>query len=545
MRPWATAALAVGLVVGCKAPPDSPRAPAAPPPSPLRFVDVAAEMGVDFTCGITDETPLNITRTLAGGVGFLDWDNDGWDDLVLVGLRGIRLYHNEQGAKFRDVTSGSGLDQVSGELQGLAAADYDADGLTDLLITRFDGVALMKNMGGGRFEDRTAAVGLGDLRGWASSAAFADVNGDGWLDLFVGRYIVFEEGMLEFHREPGEVFLALGPTAYEPRFGTLYLNLGGGKFREATVASGLGDSHGKTLGVVFADFDQDGDQDLYLANDQAHADFFVNDGTGHFQNQSLRNGTALSAHGKRQAGMGADWGDYNRDGKLDLFVTTFHSEVKSLYRQESETFFTHVSQQAGLLKLTLRGTAFGVTFSDFNNDGWEDLMIANGHVQDQIERVAPAIGYHQTTNILVNEDGVFRALGDQAGTAFTRRIVGKGLAVTDWDHDGRLDVAIANFVGPPLLLHNQSDAGNWIAIRLIDDGSNRQGLGAIVTLTSPGGTQVRSIQTSRGYMAAHTAVAHFGLAGDTEATAQILWPDGGRQQVGELQINAVNEVRRQ
>lgn len=541
MKWWLRVSLLALAVGGCRPPSRVPSvSPAGAPASPLRFRDVAAELGVQFQCGISDVTPLNITRMVTGGAGWVDVDRDGWPDLILVGLRGVRLYHNERGKAFRDVTPGSGLDRLTGEPQGLTAADYDGDGDDDLLITLLDGVRLLRNGGSGRFQDVTREAGLG-MRGWATSAAFADTDGDGRLDLYVGRYVRFAPGMPEYQDDRGAK-LTLGPDTYDPQRGVFYRNLGGGRFREGTQAAGLAGAHGKTLGVLFTDYDADGDQDLYLANDQALGDFFQNDGKGHFRNVSVENGTAASASGSRQAGMGVDWGDYNRDGRLDLLVTTFYNQPKSLYRQEAGGVFTESGPAAGLAMSLLRGTAFGVAFADWNNDGFEDLMLANGNVQDQLDRVDAATGYRQRTQVFLNRGGTFQDVSASAGPAFNEKLVGRALAVADYDRDGRLDAVVANFVGAPLLLHNESDTGNWVGIRLRGKSANRDGIGALVRLSSGGAEQLRSVQTGRSYLAAFPAEAHFGLGSQLSANAEIHWPDGKLQHVPDLKLNALNLI---
>ncbi len=537
-----------GLTVlsGCGTP-TAPAEPAAsrsaPASAEVRFRDVAEECGITFVCGITDETPLNITRMVSGGAGFLDYDQDGWPDLVLAGVKGVRLYQNQEGKTFRDVSSGSGLDRISGEPQGVASGDFDGDMLPDLLITRYDGVALMRNLGRGRFANVTERASL-DLRGWTTSASFADVNGDGRLDLYIGRYVRFEPGMPEYQQD-GDAMLALGPDAYPPLQGALYLNLGNGKFREATRDAGMADAHGKTLGVAFADYDQDGDQDLYLANDQALGDFYLNDGKGRFRNVAVENGTAASVSGRRQAGMGVDWGDYDGDARFDLIVATFYNEPKSLYHQDAGAVFSERGQTAGLLRSVLRGTAFGVAFEDWNNDGAVDLMVANGHVQDQLDRVDPDTGYRQATQVFLNDQRSFREVSAAAGPAFAQKIVGRALAAADFDRDGRRDAVVANFAGRPLLLRNESAAGHWITFRLQGKGANRQGVGAVITVESGGRRQVCSVQTGRSYLSAFPPEAHFGLGAETEATAEIRWPDGSVQRVANLKLDAVNEIEQQ
>lgn len=529
--------LALALLAGCR----PQTAPAPAPTAPLQFRNVAAEVGLDWTCGIVDQTPLNITRMVTGGAGWLDYDADGWPDAVLAGLKGVRLYRNLQGQRFQDVTPGSGLDRITGEPQGVACADWDGDGRTDLLVTRLDGAVLLRNRGGGKFEDVTRAAGL-ELSGWCTSAAFADADGDGWLDLYVGRYVHFAPGMPEYFQD-GEAQLALGPDAYEPQRGVFFRNARG-RFREATQAAGLGGAHGKTLGVAWADYDADGDQDLYLANDQALGDFFVNDGRGRFRNVGVENGTAVGPNGNRQAGMGVDWADYDADGRPDLIVTTFYDELKSLYRQMDGGLFQEQGQAAGLTRDLLRGTAFGVTFGDWDNDGDPDLMLANGHVQDQVDRVDPDTGYRQRTQVLLNEAGLFREVSAQAGAVFQEKIVGRALAAADFDRDGRLDALVANFTGPPQLLRNESAAGNWLRLALQQPGPNRQALGARVTVRSGDRQQVQMLQTGRSYLSSFPAELHFGLGSAAAADVEVTWPDGSRQRFPGLQANTEHRLTR-
>lgn len=540
MRSGIPALIALLALAGCRTSTPEHPASAREPASGIRLRDVAADNGIDFVAGITDRSPLNITRLMAGGIGFLDYDTDGWPDLVVCGIRGAALYHNEQGKGFRDATRGSGLDSLRGEPQGVAAADYDGDGRVDLLVTLYDGIALLKNTGG-HFGDVTREAGL-TLGGWTTSAAFADVDGDSWLDLYVGRYVRFAPGMPEFRRN-GDALLTLGPDAYEAEPGVFFRGNGRGGFREATREAGLAEAHGKTLGVIFADYDGDGDQDLYLANDQTLADFYVNDGHGRFRNMGLENGTAVAASGRAQSGMGVDWGDYDGDGRLDLVVTTFYNEAKSLYHQGTGGMFEDRSQLAGLSAARLPWTGFGVAFLDLDNDGEPDLVIANGHPADQIDRVLPSVGYRQPPQVFANSGAVFRDVSPAAGPAFQQRIAGRGLAAADFDGDGRLDVAIASLTGPPLLLHNESKAGNWVTVRLQGRGPNHSTLGATVSVNDGRRTQVQTIQTGRSYMAAFLPEAHFGLGQSGSASAEVHWPDGRVQRVPALRINSVNAIQ--
>jgi len=502
---------AAALAAGCKAP-----APlVAPPAAPFRFTDVAAEMGLDFVCGVRDKTPLNIAETLGGGAGFLDYDGDTWPDLVLCGPAGARLYRNEGGTAFRDV-SATVLGRVPGFLQGVAAADYDGDGWTDLLFTSRGGVRLLRNLGGRRFGDATAAAGL-VTGGWTTSAAFADVDGDGWLDLYVGRYVEFRPGMPEFSSVRGAQ-MPLGPIAYRAQRGSLFLNRRG-RFVEGTAAAGLADTRGKTLGVIFQDHDGDGDPDLYLANDQELADFYLNDGRGRFRNIAVASGTAAGPTGAPQSGMGVDWGDFDDDGKPDLIVTTFHNEPKSLYRQLTPESFAEVSRISTEPYLALRYTGFGVCLEDLDGDGRLDLVVANGHVADQADVGQPEYGYRQPLQFLHNVGGRFREV--TAGVGFDRKLVGRALAVADFNRDGRQDLLVADLGGSPVLLRNDIAAAAGFSVALRQPGANGAALGARVSA----GGRTREVWTGRSYMAAFCPEVHFPAAAARE-TLRVRWPDG-------------------
>jgi hypothetical protein len=508
----------------------------------LRFRDMAAAAGLTFQAGIQGKTPLNIVEISGGGAGFLDADGDGWPDIVLAGYSGCALYRNRGGGRFENVTAGSGLDRLSGAWQGVACGDYDGDGRTDLVLTGHGHLALLRSKGGCRFTDVTRAAGL-TLDRWSTSAGFADVNGDGWLDLYVACYVEFRPGMPEFFEGP-EARLTIGPDAYDAQKGVLYLNRGNGRFVDATRAAGLLAAHGKGLGVAFADYDDDGDSDLYVANDRVPGDFFRNDGKGHFTSVGAENGTALSAAGNRQAGMGSCWGDYDGDGRLDLVVTTFSQEPKALYRQQEGGLFVESGTAAGFSQTTLPWVAFGVMFADWDNDGWLDLMVANGHVQDQADRVNLELGYRQPTLLFRNRgNGTFEDVSGTAGEAFLRRIVGRALAVADYDRDGRPDALVGNLAGPPLLLHNETPAGNWVAVRLRGRPPNPEGIGARVRLSAGTRTQIREVRADGSYLSASEPIAHFGLGAEPgPIQLEIRWPDGTRQHLENVPANSLVEA---
>lgn len=532
---------ALGLVVaalGCDRRPST--RPASPAASPIRFTDAAVEAGLVYRFSHGGVPPLNIVELMGAGAGFVDADADGWPDVVLVSQSGAVLYRNNRG-RFEDVTAASGFPARKSRWYGCATGDYDNDGRVDLFLTGHNDTALLRNEGGCRFREVTDTAGV-RLRKWASSAAFADVNRDGFLDLYVGCYVDFGPGVPEFTRING-VELSLGPDGYDAQKGVLFLNEGGKRFRDITTASGMLAVHGKALGVAFADPDQDGDEDLAIANDQQPLDFMLNDGKGRFRNVSLENGTAYTSEGDRQGGMGLDWADYDNDGRLDLFVANFADEPKSLYHNEGAGLYTHAGLRAGVALTTRPWVAFGAHFLDADHDGLVDLAITNGHVQDAVQKVDPDNPYPQKMQFFRGiGGGRFQDISASAGEPFTRGIVGRALAVGDYDRDGDPDVLVADLEGAPVLLRNDSKGGQWLRLRL----ENRHGapaIGARVELESEGKKQVREVRSDGSYLAASEPVTHFGLAAAGEARVRVRWPSGRLQDLGTLRAGQEHRVR--
>jgi enediyne biosynthesis protein E4 len=516
------------------------------PEAPLRFSDVASAMRLDYRYSPGDSPPLNIREiTMGAGAAFLDYDNDGWLDILCVSLPRPALYRSDRGRGFVNVTARAGIARREARWNGCATGDYDNDGHVDLFLTAYNETALFHNNGDGTFTDVTDAAGV-QVRRWATSAAFADVNRDGLLDLYVGCYVRFAPGMPEYMTVRG-VRLPLSPLAYDAQKGMLFLNRGGGRFHEATREAGLDDCHGKTLGVAFADADGDGDEDLYLANDEEPQDFFQNDGKGRFRNIAMENGTAFSGEGGRQGGMGLDFGDYDRDGHLDLFVATFADEPKSLYRNTGTGLYQHAGPQAGIDQATRAWVGFGSKFLDLDHDAWLDLVIVNGHVRDLVQQVDPENSYPQKSQLFLNTGGGrFRDASDGVGPDFRKPIVGRALAAGDFDNDGDLDLLAADLEGPPLLLRNDggNQAGNWLMLDLQGTRSNRMAIGARVELRTGSARQIREVRTDGSYLAAHDPRVHFGL--DQAARVdeiRIRWPSGIRQTLTNVAANQVLRVR--
>jgi hypothetical protein len=539
-------ALSLTPFIGCDA-----RHPV-PAPGDLRgerirpvFRDVAAEAGLTFRWGYGGKSPLNIVETAAGGAGFIDYDRDGLLDVVLVG-RSIALYHNDGEGRFREVSAGSGLD-VFGALMGCAVGDYDNDGWPDLFVTGHGTARLYRNRNGnGAFQDVTTAAGVAprSRRGatipWSTSAGFADLDADGFLDLVVGHYLEFTPRSRQLCDYPaaiggGPVFAACPPLYYESQRLVVYRNRGDGTFEE--VSDRFPGAHGNNLALGFADYDDDGRLDLYVANDALPADLFRNRGDWSFENMGTASATAFNQDGGEQAGMGVDWGDYDGDGRLDLIVTTFQNEPRSLYRNEGNGLFYYASYAALLGEATKSRLAFGGGFLDYDNDGALDLLFANGHVQDTIGKIRPPATYAQTMQLFRNRgDGIFAEVSAADGAAFGKPIVGRAVAFGDYDNDGRMDALVADLDGAPLLLHNESAEGanaDWLGVRLLSRHGGRDAIGARVTLElAAGGKRIAEAQTCRSYLSAGDARVHFGLGGRGSGENRVVprlivrWPGG-------------------
>lgn len=525
---------------GCFSAPEQP-APvaAAPDASSIRFRDLAAEAGVDFRLGYDrDPSQLNISQMSSGGAGVLDADGDGRLDLILTGYDRLALYRSTADFRYEDVTARSGLRPMHAGM-GVAAADYDNDGRTDLLLTGLHGARLYRNLGG-RFQEVTQQAGLRG-GGWFTSAAFADFDNDGLLDLYIGGYVRFSSASRQQCPvgvgPQGQVLMGpCGPDPYPAAPGVCYRNLGGGRFKDVTRAWGLHRAGGKTLGVAPCDYDADGYMDLYLANDRVACDLFLNLKGRGFRPVGVETGTAYSRDGQVQGGMGAAWGDYNRDGRFDLLVGTYQNEPKSLYTGQEGGHFVEASLRAGLAPAQPRVT-FGAGLADFDLDGWEDILLVNGHVLGRIELADPALSYAQPMQIFRGRgDGSFAGVSGSAGEPFQRSIVGRAAAFADLDADGLTDLLVADLEGRTLLLRNESKSENrWLRIRLRGEAgpaggrglSNRQGIGALVRIRDGAGLRSTQLMPSYSYLAAceDTIRVGFGRSADPPSL-EVRWPSG-------------------
>lgn len=545
MRRYLSWLLLCGVVLtGCTGkttpPPPRPSGSLAPLPtvpnvvSPIRFEETAAKAGIDFALGHGGRSPLTILETSGGGCAFLDYDSDGWPDILLVGPHNVALYHNERNSTFKNVTAASGL-KPDRYWMGCAVGDYDGDGKPDIFLTGYRCFALYHNLGGGKFEDVTVRSGIAGLD-WSMSAVFADLTGSGRLDLFVGQYIQFDAGSRQIC-EVGQIKSACGPEVYREIHGKLFRNLGQGRFQAVPWKD-----TGKTWGVLASDLLGQGQPAIYEANDMMEGDLWTREG-GVWKNDGPASGTATDGQGHLQGGMGVDSGDYLNEGRLDLVVTTYFAQAISLYHNDGGGLFTVTSGITNLGPPTSPYVKFGVGFVDLDNDGWLDLMLTSGHVRDNVHDFDTAQTYAQPMQIFYNTQGKFSD-GSAASGIADLRAVGRGMAFADFDHDGKTDALVCNLEGKALLLHNTTPTTNhWLDVRLQGHGDNRFGLGALVTAKAGSLSLLREIRTGGSVLSSSDPVAHFGLgaaAGPVELTVR--WPDGKKQHLSTSKIDTTLTV---
>jgi enediyne biosynthesis protein E4 len=516
----------------------------APEKSPgFALIDIAEEAGLNAktVCG-RDGNPTILDGT-GPGLALLDYDGDGRLDLYLVngGTSYERgevhvanvLYRNVGDGRFVDVTASAGVgDRRFG--QGAVAADIDGDGDTDLYVTNYGRNTLYRNQGDGTFKDDTGRGGVGD-DGWGTGAAFADVDRDGDLDLYVANYVGFDARTTPRRGNPRCLFMGVkvfcGPRGLTPLQDILYRNRGDGTFENGTAAAGLSRSEPYYgLGVVFGDVDDDGDPDLYVANDATPNLLYLNQGNGTFQEEGLLRGVAFGLEGNEQAGMGVDLGDYDGDGLLDLVVTNFSHDTHSLYRNEG-SLFELTTFRAGLGETTLDRLGWAVAFVDFDADGWDDLFVSNGHVYPQMDGRGLGTTYRQPNQVFLNQgDGTFRDVSALAGEGMGITESSRGAVFGDLDNDGDPDVVVVNLDARPTLLRNDRAAPHhWIGLQLEGRAPNRAAIGARVRLVTEGRAQVREVRAGSGFLSSSDPRLLFGLGSQGAGQeVEIRWPDGSR-----------------
>jgi hypothetical protein len=481
-----------------------------------------------------------LPETMSGGVALLDFDGDGRLDVYALqggpfpprGCPppfGDRLFRNIDNGRFCDITSASGLAALPGGYgHGVAVGDYDNDGRPDLFVTRWRSYALYRNLGGGRFQEVTAQAGLGGEHDWPTSAAWADFDNDGDLDLYVCHYLKWDvenPTLCEYPKRSKPGYMYCGPLAFPALPDHVFRN-DGGRFIDVTADAGIVDRDGRGLGVIAADLDDDGKVDVFVANDLSANHFFRNKGGFRFSEQATEAGVAASAEGGHLAGMGTTWGDLDGDGRLDLAVTNFFNEATTLYHNHGGGLFSDRSPATGLAAATRQFLGFGLAALDANNDGRLDLVQANGHISDFV----PTFPYEMRSQLLLGDaSGHFRDASEQAGPPWEVLRLGRGLAVGDIDNDGRMDVLIVSQGAPLALFHNQPtpSGGHFLTLALEGVASNRDGVGAKVTVTAGGRSQVAARFGGGSYLSASDPRLHFGLGTARRADrVEVCWPSG-------------------
>ena len=521
----------------------------------VRFTDVTAAAGISFKHDNAGSPEKYLIETMGSGAAWLDYDGDGLLDLYLVNNAATKAYHppspirsalyrNQGDGTFRDVTAKAGVGAEGLFGMGAAVADFDNDGFPDLYVAGYGRSILFHNNGNGTFTDITSKAGVANPGKWASSAAWFDYDRDGWLDLVVVNYVDFtpeNNAVCEYQRERGYCH----PNQYRGQTPVLYHNNHDGTFTDVSRASGVGSKPGNGLGLVCFDYNGDGWPDIFIANDSMENFLYVNRGNGTFRESALESGVALSEDGRPEAGMGVDAADYDGDGRLDLFVTHLDREFNRLYRNKRDGTFEDATFTAKLGYTTYHMSGFGTRFLDYDDDGWRDLFIANGHVLDNVTRYHADASYAEPKVVYRNAQGLFRDATAELGPDLQTPRVSRGLAVADYDNDGDLDVLITNNGQAPQLLRN--DGGNrkhWIEVKLIGSKSNRDGIGAAVKVIAGGRAQIDQTKGGMSYQSAHDPRVHVGLGDATTVDSiEVTWPSGTVDRIVRVAIDRLITIR--
>jgi hypothetical protein len=517
--------------------------------SAVSFADVTRAAGIDFhlTCGSPEKQ--YIMESMCGGVAVLDYDNDGWMDIFLVNgstLEDLKagkchpsqLYRNNHDGTFTDVTAKSGINHCGWGF-GVAVGDYDNDGHEDLYITYLDGAVLYHNNGGGTFTDVTARAGVGNAGRWGTSAAFGDYDNDGNLDLYVANYVDLDlDHLPEFGQGPfcqyRGIPVSCGPRGLKGGRDRLYHNNGDGTFTDVSEKLNIDPNSYYGLGVLWLDYDLDGCLDLYVADDSSPSMLYHGDCKGGFTEVGVPAGVAYSADGREQAGMGIDSADYDNDGWPDIAKANFSDDSNNLYHNDHNGEFTDLAGPANFGPVSIPFLGFGLKFLDFDNDGWKDIFVANGHVNPQVDQHSFGVTYAERPLLFHHlKNGKFEELGTTAGSPLTRLYVARGAVTADFFNDGREDLLVSVLDGSPLLLRNQTNSGHWLRIKTIGTASNRDGFGARVQVKAGGLTQTAEVRSNSSFESASDPRLHFGLGTATRVDSiTIHWPSGKTDTLG-------------
>lgn len=528
--------------------------------TPGVFTDVTPAAGVHFVHVASHTSRKYLPETMGSGVALFDYDNDGRLDIFLVNGAPLsdptpkgtvpqksgpkywnRLFHQKADGTFEDVTEKAGL-QGTGYGMGVAVGDYDNDGYEDLYVTAYGSNQLYHNNGDGTFTDVTTRAGVGGS-GWSTSAAWVDLDNDGLLDLVVLRYLQwdFDDVWCGEHKEGFRAYCH--PDTFKPATALVYHNDGNGRFTEIAQKSGLG-VPGKGLGIAIADYDCDGHIDLFVANDSMPEFLYHNKGDGTFEERGLMSQVAVDEDGRTYAGMGVEFQDFNNDGLPDIFVDNLANQMYAVYQNAGDGSFNYTTKTSGMGRISLLHSGWGVRLIDYDNDGWKDLLIAQGHDMDTIELTNPQLHYREPMLLVRNSGHGFVDVSGTSGGIFREAWVGRGLATGDIDNDGRVDAVVSTNDGPAYVLRNETKTGNhWLTLKLVGHKSNRDGIGAVVKVVTPNGAQYVTVTTASSYLSSSDKRVYFGLGSNAAVqTLEIRWPSGIRQVMKDVRSDQILQV---
>jgi hypothetical protein len=521
------------------------------PSGPIEFVDVTAQVGIHFKHNSGAFGKKYLPETMGSGVCFLDHDNDGWQDIFFVnsmdwpehktGKSYPALYHNNHDGTFTDVTREAGLAIESYGL-GCAVGDYDNDGFEDLYLTTVGSNHLFHNLGNGKFADVTAKAGVASP-GFSASAMWFDYDNDGKLDLFVTHYIEWSVEKDQYCSLDNKNKSYCTPQTYKGESSRLYHNKGNGVFEDVTKRAGLLDPSSKALGVALLDYDNDGWMDLFVTNDTEPNKLYHNNHDGTFTDVGVNVGVAFSDSGRVRAGMGTDAADIDGSGFPSVVIGNFTNESMALYRSDGSGLFTDESVSSGISQMTTQSLTFGCFFMDYDLDGFLDIVAANGHVSDDIAVVQPTLRYAQPAGVYRNiGNRKFEDVSGKLGRAIQKAVVARGLAYADFDNDGDLDLVITANNGPARLLRNENaNQNDVLRVKLIGTRSNRDAIGAKVTLSTGSGTTLtRMVKGGSSYLSQSELPLTFGLGkpGNPKSLRlQIVWPSGRKESIADVKPN--------